>query len=116
MQSPDYTPATLADCCLVSSHPLNDGQWHHVAWVRQSTSAGGTAFLLYVDGAFDNSRDCPHPLDLSNQAPLVLGQNVCQCCDGTRPYTGAAAELQIFSHALSAEEVLAIYKAGKADR
>jgi hypothetical protein len=95
---------------------MNDGQWHHIVWVRQSTSSGSITFLLYVDGAFDNSRACPNTVDLSNQAPLVLGQSVCQCCDGTRPYSGAAAELQLFSHALSAEEILAIYNAGKPDK
>jgi hypothetical protein len=101
---------------LYSSHPVNDGQWHHIAWVRQSTSSGSTTFLIYVDGMLDNSKAITKAVDLSNQAPLVLGQNVCQCCDGTRPYSGAAAELQLFSHALSAEEILAIYKAGKADK
>jgi hypothetical protein len=66
-----------------------------------------------VDGALDNSKVITKSVDLANQAPLVLGQNVCQCCDGTRPYTGAAADLQLFSHALTAEEILAIYNAGK---
>jgi hypothetical protein len=92
---------------------MNDGQWHHIAWVRQSTSSGTITCLIYVDGALDNSKAFPGPVDISNQSPLVLGQNVCQCCDGCRPYTGAAAELQIFSHALTAEEILAIYNAGK---
>jgi hypothetical protein len=92
---------------------MNDGQWHHIVWVRQSTSSGSTTALVYVDGALDSSIPLADEMDFSNQAPLVLGQNVCQCCDGTRPYSGAAAELQIFSHALSAEEVLTLFKAGK---
>lgn len=110
---------------LVASRPLNDGVWHHLAWVRQSTSSGGTAFLLYVDGIFDNStnyfvdgrRDTGAnaimTTDLDSARPLVMGKNVCQCCDGRLPYSGAAAELQLFSHALSADEILAIYKAAK---
>lgn len=110
---------------LVASWPLNDGVWHHLAWVRQSTSSGGTAFLLYVDGIFDNStnyfvdgrRDTGAnaimTTDLDSARPLVMGKNVCQCCDGRLPYSGAAAELQLFSHALSAEEIFTIYKAGK---
>jgi hypothetical protein len=99
-----------------SKRPVNDGQWHHIAWMRQSTSSGSISYLMYVDGALDNSKVYPEAVELSNQAPLVLGQSLCQCCDGTRPYTGAAAELQLFSHALTAEEVLTLYKAGKADR
>jgi hypothetical protein len=47
---------------------------------------------------------------------LVLGHDICQCCDGSGPYTGAAAELQLFSHALSAEEILTLYKAGKPNK
>jgi len=111
-----YRHEYFTNCCLVSSHPMNDGQWHHVAWVRQSTSSGTITCLLYVDGALDNSKPFPEPIDLANQSPLVMGQSVCQCCDGTRPYSGAAAELQIFSHALTAEEILAICNAGKPPR
>jgi hypothetical protein len=108
---------------LYSSRPMNDGQWHHIVWVRQSTSSGGLSCLIYVDGAFDNStirqdgrlvdpRDYPEEVDVSSPTPVVLGQNICQCCDGCRAYSGAAAEFQLFSHALSAEDILAIYKAG----
>jgi hypothetical protein len=120
MEAGDHTDSNN----LLSSHPMNDGLWHHVAWVRQSTSSGTINCLIYVDGALDNSkvfvgaardnpRANPDAIDLANQSPLLLGQNVCQCCDGTTPYSGAAAELQLFSHALSAEEILTIYQAGK---
>jgi hypothetical protein len=97
---------------LWSSRPMNDGQWHHIAWVRQSTSSGSITCLIYVDGALDNSKTYSEAFNLANQSPLILGQNVCECCDGARPYSGAAADLQIFSHALSEEEIFTIYKAG----
>jgi hypothetical protein len=99
-----------------SSHPINDGQWHHIVWVRQSTSSGSCSGLVYVDGALDNSRTYPETVDIANHSPLVMGHEVCECCDGARPYSGAAAELQLFSHALSAEEILALFKAGKTDQ
>jgi hypothetical protein len=121
---------------MFSSRPINDGQWHHLAWVRQSTNSGrwvynnsgkghiawvsqspnsaSTSYLLYVDGALDNSKASPEAANLANDSPVVMGQSVCQCCDGTRPYSGAAAGLQIFSKALSAEEILAIYVEDKA--
>jgi len=108
----DYKPVYS----LISSHPMNDGRWHHIAWVRQSTSSGNSTGLIYVDGALDNSRNYPETVDIANQSPLLLGQNVCQCCDGCRPYSGAAADLQLFSHALSAEEILTIYQAGKSGK
>lgn len=106
-RAPDY---------LVSSRSLNDGRWHHLAWVRQSTSTGAITCLVYVDGALDNSKTLREALDLANQSSLLMGQDICQCCDGTRAYDGAAAELQLFSHALSAEEILTIYKSGKAEK
>ena len=100
---------------LASSHPVNDGQWHHIVWVRQSTSSGSITCLVYLDGALDNSKPCPE-IDLSNPSPLIMGHSVCECCDGCRPYNGAAAELQIFSHALTAEEIFTIYKAGNPEK
>ena len=95
---------------------MDDNHWHHIAWVRQSTSSGSIVCLVYVDGALDNSKNYAKALDLNNQAPLVLGQNVCQCCDGETSYTGAMAELQIFSHALTSEEISTIFKAGRAEK
>jgi hypothetical protein len=100
---------------LISLHRVNDGQWHHVAWVRQTTSSGSIMGLIYMDGAPDNSRTYLKAVDVANQTPLVLGQNVCQCCDGCRAYVGAAADLQLFSQALSADEIITIYQAGKSD-
>jgi len=81
--------------------------------VRQSTSSGSITGLIYVDGALDNSTAYPQAANLANESPLVLGRSVCEGFDGTRPYSGAAAELQLFSHALSAEEILTLYQAGK---
>jgi len=98
---------------FVTTIPLNDGIWHHVAWVRQSTSSGSITYLVYVDGTLNNTLSHPIATEVQNTTPLVLGQSICQGSDGTRSYIGAAAELQLFSHALSAEEILTIYKAGK---
>jgi hypothetical protein len=97
---------------FVTTNRLNDGVWHHVVWERQSTSSGSITYLVFVDGALNNTLTHPFATDLRNSTPLVLGQNVCQGSDGTRSYLGAAADLQLFSHALSEEEILAIYKAG----
>jgi hypothetical protein len=101
---------------LFSSRPINDGQWHHVAWVRQSTSSGSCTGLIYMDGALDNSMTYLQAFDIANQAPLLLGRNVCEGHDACRPYSGAAADLQLFSQALSADEIIAIYQAGKSGK
>jgi hypothetical protein len=98
---------------LISSHPVNDGQWHHIALVRQTTSSGSITGQLYIDGALDKSTTYPEAVDIVNQTPLVLGQGVCQGHDGTRPYSGALADLQLYSQGLSAEDILGIYQEGK---
>jgi hypothetical protein len=100
---------------FMASGPFNDGRWHHFAWMRQSTSSGSITYVVYVDGALDNTMAVPGAADVSNQSPFIMGTSVCECCDGTTPYSGAAAELQLFSHALSAEEILAIYLAEKSN-
>ena len=84
--------------------------------MRQSTSSGSIAYLVYVDGSLNSTTNHPFVTDVQNTTPLVLGQNVCQGSDGTRAYVGAAAELQLFSHALSAEDILAIFKSVKPDK
>jgi hypothetical protein len=98
---------------FMASGPFNDDHWHHFAWMRQSTSSGSVTYLVYVDGVIDNTMAVPDAADISNPSSFVMGTSVCECCDGTTPYSGAAAELQLFSHALTAEEIFAIYKAGK---
>ena len=94
---------------LVTSRRMTDGQWHHYAWVRHTSGDGKTTGRLYVDGVLDCERVYPKAVDLTIQAPLVLGQNACQFRDTTRPFSGAAADLRLFSRALSAEEIINIY-------
>jgi hypothetical protein len=98
---------------LDTTIPLNDGAWHHLVWERQSTSSGSITYLVYVDGMLNNTLSANFAADLQNTTPLVLGQNICQGSDDTQPFVGSAAELQIFSHALSTEEISTLYKAGK---
>jgi len=101
---------------LISHRPLNDGQSHQVVWERQTSSAGAITGQVYIDGALDNSTTYPEAVDLVNQTPMVLGQSVCEGRDGIRAYAGGVADLQLFSQALSAEDVLAIYNEGKSAR
>jgi hypothetical protein len=102
-----------ADISLDTTNALNDGVWHHLVFQRLSTSSGSLSYLVYADGALNNTLLQAYAPDFQNSTPLVLGQNVCEGSDETQPYVGSAAELQIFSHALTAEEILALYKAGK---
>ena len=101
---------------LYSTRAINDGVWHHLAYVRQSTSSGTTIYLLYMDGTVENSLTVTLTADLHNSSAVVMGQTVCGSGDGTRPFSGAARELQLFNRAISAEEAAAIYNAGKSGK
>jgi subtilisin-like proprotein convertase family protein len=90
-----------------TTKPVNDGLWHHLAWTRR-----GNLYSVYVDGKFDTSITAATIANLSNTMPLLLGQNICQCCDGTQPYSGAVDELDLWNRALTDVEIAAIYQAG----
>ena len=96
-----------ADFSVVSSTPINDGLWHHVAWVRR-----GRDVYLYQDAVLKAHNNDGVVHSVSNNAPLILGTDVCQCCDGTLPYSGAADELDFWNRALTDVEIAAIYQAG----
>jgi hypothetical protein len=62
-------------CCtdrpLYGVQPVNDGNWHHVAIVR-NVSGGNGLTQLYIDGNLDTSSTLP-PANLSNTLGLVIG-------------------------------------------
>jgi subtilisin-like proprotein convertase family protein len=96
-----------ADFGATSSQAVNDGIWHHIALVRNGQNA-----LLYFDGALSTNITMTGVVDISNDQPFRVGQNVCQCCDGTQPFSGSLDELTIYNRALCAAEVYDIFAAG----
>lgn len=83
-----------------TTQPLNDGQWHHVAWTRQ-----GTQLSVYIDGALDNTGTTSGIADLNNTAELTAGKSVCVGIDGTSALTGQLDDIRLYSRALSQEEI-----------
>lgn len=79
---------------------IADGNWHHVALVRD-----GTNNTIYVDGANPSTAISPHPVQLSNTAPMRAGMSACTGIDGTNPYDGDLDELMIFDQALSQPQI-----------
>jgi hypothetical protein len=79
---------------------IADGHWHHVALVRD-----GTNNTIYVDGANPSTAISPHPVQLSNTAPMRAGMSACTGIDGTNPYDGDLDELMIFEQALSQPQI-----------
>ena len=113
----DFDGRQQGSLYLISSHPINDGQWHHIAWVRQSAGSGSVHLaLIYVDGALDNSKTFRRRLTLPIKRLWSWGRTSASAATAAGAYSGAAADLQLFSQALSAEEILAVYNGGKSGR
>src|SRR6266568_1074808 len=86
---------------VVSQRSINDGLFHHVAFLRQ-----GTRVAFYIDGALDaSSNSVGGVTKLNNNTDLVVGRSVCVGVDGTYPYTGQLDEISVYNRALSASEI-----------
>lgn len=81
----------------VSSNP-HDGNdfWYHVAGVYN-----GTAALIYVNGALENSVPLEGPLAV-NTEPLTIGN---ECGQLSEPFFGAIDDVRIYNGALSTSEI-----------
>jgi hypothetical protein len=91
------------DTSVLGAPIIADGNWHHVALVRN-----GTNNTIYVDGAHPVTTTSPHPVLLSNTAPMRAGMSACTGVDGTNPYDGDLDELMTFNTALSQQKINAL--------
>jgi len=79
---------------------VNDGRWHHAAGTYN-----GSQICLYVDGKMDVSSTASGTIKINNQ-PVYIGEN------SERPdrfWNGLIDDVRIYSYALSANEMAAIY-------
>ncbi len=87
---------------IVSAQAVNDGQFHHVAFVKS-----GSTLYLYIDGLLSNSTEDTTTGDTTNDAPVYIGQR------GTNQhhFAGTVDELQIYRRAMSATEIQDLFRA-----
>lgn len=85
---------------LVSTRPLADGEWHHIAYVRDADT---NLASLYVDGRKDDSVFLADQ-GVSVSYPIALGGRV-----GSNALTtsGLIDEVRVWSHARSADAIVA---------
>lgn len=83
---------------------VNDGNWHHVAVVRS-----GTLYTMYVDCNNEGSFTTPFLFNISNNVPLVFGDDICanNIPNGIK-FTGSLDEIKIFDCALNTSELSAL--------
>ena len=89
----DYTASTSA---------MDDGMWHHVAYVIDRTNTGATVATLYLDGVPTTNADSP-----AGSAPLFLNETFfigggSQYCENANFFTGYIDDVRISRGALTA--------------
>lgn len=74
---------------------INDGNWHHIALVRDASKKKG---YLYVDGVLESDKDDISG-DLTNNVPLAIGRHTGEFL------VGIVDEAMVFRRALSGDEI-----------
>lgn len=95
-----------------SSVSINDGQWHHVAAVRDATNASAKQLRLYVDGTLSGSLTDTTVNSLANGQAVWIGRFNA----GTRFLTGDVDLVRITPQALAPQMFLNSYDQLDADR
>ena len=97
-----YTYSSLTGKWIVrSSSALNDGNWHHLAFVQQDN--GGK---MYLNGSLDQTDNLNGKVNLLSTNKTYLGK------DGRNNssfYTGKVDDLKIYNRALSASEIQTLF-------
>jgi len=97
------------DCKLTDANSYFDGEWHHVACVRDYAAKMMT---LYVDGNAVATANSVRTGALNNKTSEFIyigGDDE----SGNRPFEGTLDELAVYPEAMTAEEVKAKYEAMK---
>ena len=84
------------------SEPLALNTWHHIV-----ATYDGTTAKLYVNGVLKDTHNIAVSIPLGD-AVMIGASNTVQL----RPFAGLIDEVEIYSRALSASEILAAYNAG----
>lgn len=97
--------AKKSDCKLADANAYFDGEWHHVACVRNT---GDKMMLLYLDGVEVARATSVATGGINdNNEPLLIAISD----EVNRTYAGDLDEFIIHPNALSAEDILASYQA-----
>lgn len=89
-----------APVTLASNRRVDDGLWHHVAFVKS-----GSVLNLYIDGLLDNSKIDTATGTCSNAADFTVGVDP----TATDYFEGQMDELAVWSRALNAGEIHSLF-------
>jgi hypothetical protein len=89
-----------------SGQPINDGAWHHLAYVRQGATA-----KLFIDGALASSGSTAsgQPTNLTSATSFRLGRRIGVCCGDWRAtfrtVPGSYDDVRFYASALADSEI-----------
>ncbi|XYH99298.1 sulfatase-like hydrolase/transferase [Sorangium sp. So ce1128] len=86
---------------------INDGKFHHIAFVRR-TQSGRSVLELYVDGKLEASSPDTTTGNTQNNAALYLGCRGLNGKAGVCYFAGQLSNLKIYSAALTPAEIAAL--------
>ncbi len=103
----DYTASTTA---------MDDGMWHHVAYVVNRSNTGSSVATLYLDGIPMTNADSP-----AGSAPSFLNETFyigggSKYCENANFYTGYIDDVRISRGALTPDQFLKYPSVGKVMR
>ncbi|MFY1824521.1 LamG-like jellyroll fold domain-containing protein [Myxococcus fulvus] len=84
----------------VSPSPLNDGNWHHVAYTR-----GGTSLKVYIDGVLVGSATSTAPTNLTGASSFRIGRRLPTCLSGFVSIPATFDDVRTYSRELTACDV-----------
>ena len=94
----------------IGTSNIRDGQWHHVAGIRS-----GNKLYVYVDGLIETGLNQDNDGGTINStAATFIGKTMSINDTSNARWNGLIDEVAVFSRALTADEVAAIYAAGSA--
>jgi hypothetical protein len=101
---------TITDDCAdaTGSRVLTNGAWHHMAIVKSGHAAA--TLSAYLDGALQGTSQAVYqnPIIFDNGVEFAIGA----FSKGTYPADGVFDEVAVWRRALSADEVVALYRRG----
>jgi len=92
------------DLWTTGARPINDGKWHHIA-----ATYDGAQQRIYLDGTLEISGNKTGDSGGESTYPIVIGDN--GKYPGSRVFNGSIADVAVFTNALSASDVYAVYNA-----
>ncbi|MBT5996180.1 MAG: T9SS type A sorting domain-containing protein [Candidatus Marinimicrobia bacterium] len=104
-----YNLVEFNNASVHSEKIVNDGLWHHIA-----ASYDGTNMNIYVDGSKESlSGDINVTFDTKSSGKVLIGDNSDTSVPaGSYRFKGSIDEVSVFNKALSADEILELYKSG----